>query len=260
MRFEGKVALVTGASSGIGLAAARLLAAEGAAVGMLSWDAAGLEEAVRSVAASGGRALALVADVSQSDQVRAAVECLAGEHGRIDIVFANAGINGVWAPVDEIEPDEWDRTLGINLKGAFLTIKHTVPWLRRQGGSITITSSGHGTRIYTIPGSTAYACSKGALVVLAKKLALELARDRIRVNVICPTSTYTRINETTVARDIDRIRLPIEFPKGKIPLTGERKATPEQVARLFLFLASDDADMITGTEVWVDGGQSLMMG
>ena len=180
--------------------------------------------------------------------------------GRIDIVFSNAGINGVWAPIDEIEPEEWDQTFDINLRGAFLTLKYSVPYLRRQGGSILITSSGQGTRSFSVPGSTAYACTKAALVTLAKKMALELARHQVRVNVICPGSTTTQINDSLTARSIDKIRLPIEFPQGKMPLTGGKKATPEQVAKLALFLVSDDADVITGTEVWIDGGMSLMQG
>jgi len=125
---------------------------------------------------------------------------------------------------------------------------------------VLITSSGQGTRTFSVPGSTAYACTKSALVTLAKKMALELARDKVRVNVICPGSTSTAINETAVMRNIEKIKLPIEFPQGKMLLTGGKKATSEQVAKLALFLVSDDADVITGTEVWIDGAMSLMQG
>lgn len=260
MKLENKVALITGAASGIGRAAAILFAREGAKVGALDYNEDGARRTVAEIEDKGGEAITLVADISQPDQMREAVDTLARAWGRIEIVFANAGINGVWAPIDELEPEEWDRTFDINLKGTFLTFKYTVPYLRAQGGSAVITSSLHGTRVFTIPGSTAYACTKAAQVAFAKKIALELARDKVRVNVICPGSTDTRINDTVEKRGIERIRLPIEFPEGKMLLTGGRKASPEDIARLALFLASDDAAVITGTEVWIDGGMSLMMG
>jgi NAD(P)-dependent dehydrogenase (short-subunit alcohol dehydrogenase family) len=260
MRLKDKVALITGAGSGIGKASALLFAQEGALVGVLGHKIQEIEATVEAIKAGGGQAIALLADVSYPAQMQQAVRQLVDRWDRIEIVFSNAGINGVWAPIDEIEPEEWDRTIDINLRGAFLTLKYTVPYLRRQGGSILITSSGQGTRSFSVPGSTAYACSKAALVTLAKKIALELARDQVRVNVICPGSTSTQINDTLTARNIEKIRLPIEFPQGKMLLTGGKKATPEQVAKLALFLASDDADVITGTEVWIDGGMSLMQG
>jgi NAD(P)-dependent dehydrogenase (short-subunit alcohol dehydrogenase family) len=261
MRFTDKVVLVTGAGSGIGRAAAQLFAAEGARVGALDWRHDELQACVAGIEESGGQAIALCADVSQTDQVHAAVEKLMAAWGRLDIVFANAGINGVWAPIDEIEPDEWDRTMAVNLRGVFLTFRYTVPYLRRQGGgSMIITSSIQGTRIFMVPGSTAYACTKAAQAAFAKKMAVELARDKIRVNVICPGSTTTRINESATIRSREKIQLPAQFPQGKVLLTGGKKATPEQVAKAVLFLASDDADMITGTELWIDGAQSLFYG
>jgi NAD(P)-dependent dehydrogenase (short-subunit alcohol dehydrogenase family) len=188
------------------------------------------------------------------------VTTLAERWGRLDVVFANAGINGVWAPIDQIEPEEWDRTLGVNLKGVFLTLKYSVPYLRRQGGAIVVTSSVHGTRVFSPPGSTAYACAKAAQVVLVKKLALELAKDRVRVNAVCPGATDTNIHETTTMRALDSIQLPVHYPEGRIPLTGGRHMQPEQVAQAALFLASDAAAAITGVELWVDGGLSLFIG
>jgi NAD(P)-dependent dehydrogenase (short-subunit alcohol dehydrogenase family) len=148
--------------------------------------------------------------------------------------------------------------MAINLKGVFLTCKYTVPHLRARGGSIIMTASVQGTRQFTVPGSTAYACTKAAVVAMAKKLALELARDRIRVNAICPGATITNLGEATWIRNTEKIRLPIEYPKGTVLLTGGKPATPEQIAPLVLFLASDDSALISGTEVWIDGVSSLL--
>ena len=255
-----RVALVTGAGSGIGDSVARLLASAGARVGVLDQDGERADATVAGICAGGGEAVALVADVSDPDQMEAAVARLGGRWGRIDIVASNAGINGVWAPLERIEPDEWSRTLDVNLKGTFLTFKYTIPWLRRQGGAAVITASVHGTRIFSAAGSTAYACAKAAQQVFARKMAVELAGDRIRVNVICPGYVTTRIGETTVRRDLDRIRLPVEFHGRPIPLTGGEPLSPDDVARLVLFLVSDDASAITGTEVWIDGATSLVTG
>ncbi len=256
-RFPDKVVLVTGGGSGIGYAASRMFAIEGAFVGVLDWNESSANAVAAEIRAAGGHAISLVADISQADQVQEAVEKLVSTRNRLDIVFANAGINGVLAPIDEIEPEEWDRTIAVNLRGLFLTFRYAVPHLKRQGGSIVITSSIQGTRTFTGPGTTAYACCKAAQVAFAKKMAVELARHHIRVNVICPGSTISRINESAIIRSREKIQLPAQFPQGKILLTGGKKATPEQVAKAVLFLASDEADMITGTELWIDGAQSL---
>jgi NAD(P)-dependent dehydrogenase (short-subunit alcohol dehydrogenase family) len=260
MKLQGQVALITGASSGIGRATALLFASEGARVGALDLRPEPLDETVAMIQAQGGSAMPLVADVSNPAQMQSAVAQLIEAWGRIDLVFANAGINGVWAPIDQIEPDEWDRTLDVNLKGTFLTMKYTVPHLRRQGGAVVITSSVHGTRIFSPPGTTAYACAKAAQVALAKKLALELAKDRVRVNVICPGATGTRIGESTEMRALDTIQLPVHYPEGRIPLTRGKHLEAEQIAKLVLFLCCEDSSAITGTETWIDGGLSLFLG
>lgn len=260
MRLEGKVALVTGAGSGIGKAAALLMAAEGARVGTLSHTADEVERVVKQIERAGGEAVALVADVSQPSQMQKAVEALAEKWGRIDIVFANAGINGVWAPIEELEPEEWDRTLETNLKGTFLTVKYATPYLKKRGGSVIVTSSVNGTRVFSNTGATAYSCSKAGQVAFTKMVALELARHKVRVNVICPGAIETNISDSTEQRDLQEIREPVIYPDGTIPLTDGKPGTAEQVAQLALFLASDDASHITGTEVWIDGAGSLLIG
>jgi NAD(P)-dependent dehydrogenase (short-subunit alcohol dehydrogenase family) len=258
MQLAGKVALITGAGSGIGRASALLLAQEGAKIAALGRTESQLKEAVTEIQRNDGEAIPLLADVSQPDQMQRAIQQLVDEWGRIDIVFANAGINGVWASLEELEPEEWDETLNINLKGTFLTVKYAVPYLKKQGGSIIVNSSVNGTRMFSNVGVTAYACSKAGQVAFTKMIALELARYRIRANVICPGWIATEVGDNTEYRNRDRIRAPVVYPEGLVPLTGGRPGTSEQVARLVLFLASDASSHITGTEIWIDGAQSLL--
>jgi len=258
--LTGKVALVTGAGSGIGKATAVLFAQQGARVAALSHTADEVEQTVAEITRDGKEAIATVADITQEDQVQRAVQQLVERWGRIDIVFANAGINGVWAPIDELSLADWSRTLTTNLTGNFLTIKHTVPYLKKQGGTITVTSSVNGTRVFSNTGATAYSVTKAGLVAMTKMLAVELGPHNIRVNVICPGRTETEIQDNTQQKDLDRIKFPVQYPKGQISLGDGKPATSMDVAQLVLFLASDAARQITGTEVWIDGGSSLIQG
>jgi NAD(P)-dependent dehydrogenase (short-subunit alcohol dehydrogenase family) len=261
MQLEGKVALITGGSSGIGKASALLFAQEGAKVAVLGRTRSEVDKTVDEIRQAGGAAIPLLADVSQPGQMERAVQQVVDEWETIDIVFANAGINGVWAPLDEITPEEWDTTLAINLKGTFLTVKYALPYLKKQGGSVIVNSSVNGTRIFSNSGATAYSCSKAAQVAFTKMTALELARYKIRVNVICPGWIKTEIGDNTYRRNMDKVRYPVEFHDGsKIPLTHGAPGTSEQVAQLVLFLASDLSSHITGTEMWIDGAESLIMG
>jgi NAD(P)-dependent dehydrogenase (short-subunit alcohol dehydrogenase family) len=260
MLLEQRVALVTGAGSGIGKAAALLLAKEGARVGVLGRRENVLAELVTEIEAAGGQALALPADVSQPDQMQAAIDRLATAFGRLDIVFANAGINGMWAPIDEIEPHEWDETMNINLKGTYLTVRYAVPYLKKQGGSIIIDSSVNGTRMFSNTGFSVYATTKAGQLAFGKMIANELARYKIRVNIICPGWIESDIRRNTRTRSFDKVRKRTHYPDGLIPLTGGKPGKPEQVAQLVLFLASDASDHITGTEIWIDGGESLVEG
>ncbi|MBE9180407.1 SDR family oxidoreductase [Oculatella sp. LEGE 06141] len=260
MQLEGKVAVITGGSSGIGQATAELFAQSGAKVAIVGLSSDDLQETVNKIQQQGGEILAFSADVSKPEQIQAVMKQTGDRWGRIDIVLANAGINGVWAPLEELDPDEWDQTIDINLKGTFLTVKYAVPYLKRQGGAVVVMSSVNGTRMFSNTGATAYACSKAAQVAFTKMVALELAKDRIRVNVVCPGAISTDINESTDQQSLEGIRLPVKFPEGQIPLTDGKSGTSMQVAQLVLFLASDASSHITGTEMWIDGGQSLLQG
>lgn len=258
--LQNKVALVTGASSGIGRAAAVRFAREGAKVGVLARREGKLDDLVEEISRGGGEALALDADVSSYDEIQRAVDQLLSRWGRLDIVFANAGVNGVWAPIDELTPEDWRTTIDVNLSGTFFTIKCCVPALRERGGSVVVTSSVNGTRMFSNSGASAYATSKAGQVALTQMLALELAQHRIRVNVICPGMIDTPIHEKTKKRELDEAQEPVEFPEGSIPLTDGQPGTPAQVAELVLFLASDRSSHITGTPIWIDGAQSLLQG
>lgn len=259
MSLEGQVALVTGAGSGIGKGAALRLAAEGACVGALGRTETQLMEVVRQIEESGGSALPLIADVSNLLQLESAIGQLGDSCGRIDIVVANAGVNGLWAPLEEITSEDWDYTMNINLKGTFMTVKYAYPWLKRQGGAIVAVSSVNGTRMFSNTGAAVYACSKGGQLILTKMLAPELARHGIRINVICPGSITTEISDNTILHN-QELMWRAEWREGNIPITGNVAGTIEQCGDLINFLVSKDSAHITGTEMWIDGGQSLITG
>lgn len=258
MRLLNQVAVITGGSSGIGRATAILLAQAGAKVAIIDLNLASGQETVNDIIEAGGQGFATAADVANSQEMERAFQQIIDAYQRIDILFVNAGVNGIWAPIEDIKIDEWDLTVNINLRGTFLTIKYAVPYLKKQGGAIIITSSINGTRSFKKVGATAYASTKAAQVAFAKMLALELAGNNIRVNVICPGGVMTAINESTTKRHLDWIPGAEEFTQDYIPLTGNKAGTSEDIAKLVLFLASDAAKFITGTEVWIDGGGSLI--
>ena len=260
MKLKDKVALITGGSSGIGRATAVAMAREGAKIALTARRAERCQEAVEEIEGMGGEALALPGDVANADHVAALVGATVERWDRLDIVVPNAGINGVFAPIEDITPEEWDQTHNVNVRGTFLTVKYAIPHLRAAGGgSIVVVSSVNGNRIFSNFGFTSYSCSKAAQVTFAKMAAVELAQWDIRINVVCPGWTKTSIGENTFARDIDKIEIPREYPDGMIPLQ-QRPASSEEIANAILFLASDEASYVTGTEMYVDGALSLFQG
>lgn len=258
--LSGKTAFITGGANGIGKASAQKLAANGVRVALMSRTEEDVERAVTEIERAGGEALAVPGDVSSELDVQAAIEEIVATWGRLDIVFANAGVNGLWAPIEELSPDDWRNTIDINLNGTFFTVKYAVPYLKKNGGAVIITSSVNGTRMFSNTGASAYASSKAAQVAFAQMMAVELAPFGIRVNVICPGAIETEIEDNTERRDLDEIQYPVKFPKGKIPLTHGEAGDAEQVADLVLFLASDASSLIAGTPIWIDGAQSLLQG
>jgi len=256
----GKVAIVTGGGSGIGKGAALRLAQQGAKVGLLELKEEDAREVRAEIERAGGEALVVETDVSKPTSVEAAVKKVVERFGRIDIVFANAGINGTWTPIEDLSPDDWDTTLGINLRGTFLTVKYAVPHMKENGGSVVITSSVNGTRNFSNIGASAYSTSKAGQVAFAKMAALELARYKIRVNVICPGAIETNIGENTNQTEAAReAQIPVEYPEGTQPLEG-KAGTPEQVGDLVLFLVSPLSSHISGAQIFIDGAESLLVG
>ena len=256
--LAGRVALVTGAGSGIGKNAAKMIGYAGAKVAVLTHTQDELNATVKELTSNGHEALGLLADVTDEDAMEKAFATIKRTWGRLDFVVANAGINGVFAPIEELKVKEFVHTMQNNLLSAFITIKHAVPLLKVQGGAIVITSSVNGNRIFSNAGTVAYSCSKAGQVVMAKVLAVELGPKKIRVNAVCPGSIDTRISDNSVHRHVEKAEFPVEYPKGDIPLTGEASGSSGEVAELIWFLLSDYSDHISGTEVYIDGAQSLV--
>jgi NAD(P)-dependent dehydrogenase (short-subunit alcohol dehydrogenase family) len=259
MELSGRIALVTGAGSGLGRGAALAVAREGADLILVSRTEEELQAVAAEIERLDRRADYRALDIADDAAMRDLFAWIGREHGRLDAVFANAGINGVWAPIDELQPDEWDKTIRVNLRGTFLTLHFAVPLMKQHGGAIVITSSINGTRTFTTGGASAYSTTKAGQVALAQMLALELAQYRIRVNVICPGSIESDIAESTTRRHAEKAKVPAIFPEGTIPLTKGKPGTAAQVGDLVAFLMSEKAAHISGTPIYIDGAQSLLV-
>jgi 3-oxoacyl-[acyl-carrier protein] reductase len=248
-RLAGKTAIVTGAGSGIGRAAALRFAAEGARVAVLDLDGAKAEE---TRAAAGGDALALTVDVTDADAVEAAVAQAAEAFGGVDVYFNNAGVPQAAKPFVETSRAEWDRIMAVNLTALFTGVQAVAPVMRgRGGGAIVVTSSIAATR--PRPGIATYVASKAGVNGLVRALALELAPDRVRVNAIAPVAVRTPMLAQFAFADSEQAT--IERVEQTIPLG--RLVEPEDIAAAALYLASDEARCITGITLNVDGGRDL---
>eukprot|EP00741_Cyanophora_paradoxa_P020205 tig00000219_g19504.t1 len=206
-----KIAVITGAGSGIGKAAAVLFAEQGAKVAICARREERLEETSKDIAKLGGEVLIHACDVSKPEDVSSFFEAVTEKWGkRIDILCAHAGVNGVWAPIEELQPDEFDHTVAINMRGTFLTVRAAVPYMKQHGGVILVTSSINGTRQFGKPGAAIYGATKGAVLAFAKVLAVELGKHRIRVNAVCPGligQDTLIMQEQTEQRHIEHIQI-----------------------------------------------------
>jgi NAD(P)-dependent dehydrogenase (short-subunit alcohol dehydrogenase family) len=253
VRLEQKVALITGAGSGIGQASALMFAKEGARVVAIDLNGRGLAETQAKAEAAGGSCYPLVVDVSSEAQVQAAIAHVAETLGSIDILFNNAGIS-VLKPITETTEEDWDRILGVNLKGVFFGCKHAIPWMVNQGKGVIINTASE-LAIVAQPLYGAYCASKGGVLAMTRALSLEWASKGVRINSLCPGPIQTPM-------------LQAEFDLAADPVAGKqscvdsiplgRLGRPEEIAKVAVFLASDDAAFMHGASITVDGGKTAM--
>jgi NAD(P)-dependent dehydrogenase (short-subunit alcohol dehydrogenase family) len=247
-RLDNKVAVITGAASGMGRATAIRFAGEGATVVIADLNQPGGEATVRDCKEQGGQAVFQKTSVESESEIKAAIERAVSEFGRLDITYNNAGIAGALGPLEEVSAENWDRTFAVLLRAVFFGIKHSIPHMRKSGGgSIISTASIAG--LLGQAGPLVYSIAKAGVIHLTKCAAVELAKDRIRVNCICPGG----INTPLLHKHIPGGEVTtLQILQVSQPLA--RPGTPEDIAGMALYLASDDAEWVTGTAMIVDGG------
>ena len=248
MRLKDKVALITGAGSGIGRQAALLFSREGAAVLVVDVNDAGGNETVAMVKQAGGRAAYCHADVSKAGDCQSMVAAAEKNFGRLNVLFNNAGImHGKDDDAVSTSEEVWDLTLDVNAKGVFLGCKYGIPALRRAGGGSVINTASFVARLGAATPQIAYTASKGAVLAMTRELAVIHARQNIRVNALSPGPLKTELLMSFLNTEAKKQRRLVHVPMGRF---GEA----EEIARAALFLASDESSYITGTEFLVDGG------
>jgi len=249
-RLQDKVALITGASSGIGRTTALLFAAEGAKVVVGARRASELDQLVSEIHAAGGQAVALAGDVRSEGYAKALVDLAVERFGRLDVAFNNAGTLGEGGPSTEVSEAGWTDTLAINLTGAFLGAKHQIAQMTKNGGGSVVFTSTFVGHTFAFPGMAAYAASKSGLIGLTQALAAEYGPQSVRVNAVLPGAV-----------DTDMFREKNDTPEAQSFVTNlhalKRVGKPEELARAVLYLASDDSSFVTGTASLVDGGVSI---
>jgi NAD(P)-dependent dehydrogenase (short-subunit alcohol dehydrogenase family) len=250
-QFEGKVAFVTGGGTGIGLATVQAFAREGASVAVVGHEPRHVEAGVRLVEQEGGRGVAITCDVSNSDQVKAAVERTVNEFGRLDFAFNNAGVEQPVKPLDQISDDEFERLMEVDLRGVFLCMKHEIPPMLKNGGGV-IVNTGSGASVKGIAGQAGYCAAKFGVIGLTKAAALDYAAKNIRVNAVCPGYVDTPMMQ----------RFTGGTPEGWQKLLGNvpagRAASADEIAGTVLWLCSDAAAYVIGQALVVDGGQTVL--
>jgi 3-oxoacyl-[acyl-carrier protein] reductase len=254
MRLKDKVAIITGAGSGIGRASAIMFAKEGASVVVSDIDDVGGQETVNQIKSNGGKAIYVHADVSIADQVRHLIQAAVAEFGRVNVLFNNAGYYKWPCKLDEVTEEEWDKTYAVNVKSIFWGAKYVVPEMKKIGGGAIInTASMAAVRPRQ---GFAYGSSKAAAIALTKILALNLAPDKIRVNVINPVATETPLLKNFLGvKEESQMEAARKERVKTIPLG--RTAEPDEIAYAAVYLASDEALMLTGVSINVDGGSGL---
>jgi NAD(P)-dependent dehydrogenase (short-subunit alcohol dehydrogenase family) len=248
VRLSGKVALITGAGSGIGRETALLFASEGASVVVADVNAQAAERTVSDVKGAGGRALSVRADVSKGADAKAMVEAAEREFGRLDVLMNNAGISHIDDNgATDTEEAVWDLTMAVNVRGVFLGCKYGIPALRRAGGGSIINVASFVAVLGAATPQLAYTSSKGAVLAMSRELAVIHAREKIRVNALCPGPLRTELLMKYLDTEAKRQRRLVHIPMGRF---GEAI----EIARAALWLASDDASFTTGSTFLVDGG------
>ncbi len=247
-RLQGKVAVITGGTSGIGLATAKAFQQEGATVVIVGRDPKVLEEASAQL---GGRAMAVRADISQAADLDALYARVRETHGRIDVLFANAGIPGAFVPVEKMTRDDFDTVFAINVKGTYFTVQGALPLLAKGASVILTTSIANQTGRANV---SAYAASKAAVRSLTQSFAAELLGRDVRVNAISPGGTDTGI----ITKRFSPEQAKVVMDRIKTTLPMKRFAQPEEIANVAVFLASDESSFLVGEEIVADGGASRL--